>query len=892
MTIILFTSPEATLDTAGGKGANLARLTRTGFEVPPGFILSTEAYRAFVRENNLQPVIKSTLDNLTADDRGALEQASARIRAVFSLGKMTVDTESAIRTAYVNLNGAPVAVRSSATAEDLPDLSFAGQQDTFLNIIGEDELLKAVVNCWSSLWTARAIGYRMRNHIPHTDAALAVVVQEMVKSDVSGVLFTANPLTGLLSESVIDATFGLGESLVSGQVEPDHFVVDTASGAITGKTIGAKKVSTRGKAGGGVETIPEDSGVRRTLSEADIQRLSAIGSQIQKEYGNPQDIEWALVGGKLFILQSRAITTLFPLPASDGFTIWFSFGAVQGVLAPITPLGSDTFRNVFTGGAQMFHVDIPYDQQKVLVPAGERLWIKVSDLLRHPLGKRIFSALLGYIEPSIGQILRRLADEPQLGAGSGRVKLSTVWRLMRFALPILVSFARNVHNPEKARADFDELIKQELEKTQVIVSGDIYTHLAQRIDFIKLRMTNAFPAILPRFIPLFGPGIGMLNLLTRLTTDSAGTDHGLSMLVLDVTRGLPNNVTTEMDLALWDTAKQIRADAASLADFISTDAPALSAHYLARTLPDTAQTAIAAFMSRYGARGVGEIDIGQPRWSDDPTPIMQTLQSYLQITEPDAAPDVQFARGQKTAENAIEQLAAVVRKQRGGWVKEKLVRFAARRIRVLMGAREAPKFYAVRMIGVARKELILSGGELMKDGVFDQAEDIFFLQIHELEAISKHESRDWKTIIASHRAAYEREMRRRQIPRVLVSDGRTFYGGIGAETDSGNVITGSPVSAGVVEGVVHVVLDPGSTQLAPGEILVCPGTDPAWTPLFMAAGGLVMEVGGMMTHGSVVAREYGIPAVVGVHQATTRLKNGQRIRVDGTVGRIILLEEQ
>ncbi len=890
MTIIPFTSPEATLDTAGGKGANLARLTRAGFDVPPGFIISTEVYRAFVGANSLQTVIQSAVENLAADEAGALEQASARIRTAFSAGKMTVETESTVRTAYGNLNGVPVAVRSSATAEDLPDLSFAGQQDTYLNIIGEGELLKAVINCWSSLWTARAIGYRMRNHIPHNDAALAVVVEEMVRSDVSGVLFTANPLTGLLSESVIDSTFGLGEALVSGQVEPDHFVVDTASGAIISKTLGAKKVSTRGKAGGGVETIAEDAGARQTLSDTDIRQLASLGSQIQKEYGTPQDIEWARAGGKLFILQSRAVTSLFPLPASDGFTIWFSFGAVQGVLAPFTPLGSDTGQCVFTGGAKIFGVQVAYDAQTVLVPAGERLWIKVSDLVRHPLGRRVFSALLGFIEPSIGKILRGLVDEPQLGAGKGRFKLSTARRLAGFALTMLGRFARTLHNPEKARADFDQLIERELSTAHITVSGDMHARLAQRLDFMKGRMSAAFPMLLPRFIPVLGPGMGILNLLTHLTTESSGTDHGFSMLALDVTRGLPNNVTTEMDLALWDTATAIRGDAASLAVFTCTDAPLLALRYANGALPEAAQKAIAAFMSRYGMRGVGEIDIGQPRWRDDPTPIMQTLQSYLQITDPNAAPDVLFARGQKTAEEAIEQLAAAARKQRGGWFKEKLIRFAARRLRILLGVREAPKFYAVRMIGIVRQELLESGKELTEAGVFERPDDIFFLHISELESLSRNESRDWKDIIAGRYTAYEREQRRRQIPRVLVSDGRTFYEGIGAETDTGDVITGSPVSAGVVEGIVHVVLDPRGTQLAPGEILVCPGTDPAWTPLFMAAGGLITEVGGMMTHGSVVAREYGIPAVVGVHQATIRLKDGQRIRLDGTAGKILVLD--
>jgi pyruvate,water dikinase len=267
---------------------------------------------------------------------------------------------------------------------------------------------------------------------------------------------------------------------------------------------------------------------------------------------------------------------------------------------------------------------------------------------------------------------------------------------------------------------------------------------------------------------------------------------------------------------------------------------------------------------------------------------MHTLQSYLSIA-PEFAPDVVFARGERAAQAAIEKLAAEARGQPGGWLKEKLVRAAARRIRLLMGARESPKFFAIRTMGIARRALLEVGQEFVEAGAIDRPDDLVFLQLSELESLSRNETRDWKALIAERRAAYERELRRPQAPRVLVSDGRAFYEGLGAETEGDDTIIGSPVSPGVAEGFVRVVLDPRHTQLAPGEILVCPGTDPAWTPLFMAAGGLVTEVGGMMTHGSVVAREYGIPAVVGVESATVRLKTGQRVRVDGTTGRVMVL---
>jgi phosphohistidine swiveling domain-containing protein len=343
-----------------------------------------------------------------------------------------------------------------------------------------------------------------------------------------------------------------------------------------------------------------------------------------------------------------------------------------------------------------------------------------------------------------------------------------------------------------------------------------------------------------------------------------------------------------MDLELWRTATVLEADSPSAQVFHQADATRLARDYLTEALPPAAQASITHFMDKYGMRGVGEIDLGQPRWHEDPTPVMNTLQSYLQI-DPDLSPDATFARGEQVAQAAIDQLAADARRQHLGRLKEKLVRAAARRIRMLMGLRESPKFLAVRMMGIARRAMLEAGKEFSAAGTIDHPDDLSWLLLSEWEALARDESCDWRALVAKRRFAFQSELRRRQVPRVLVSDGRAFYEGIGAETDTGETITGSPVSPGVVEGIVHVVLDPRGAQLAPGEILVCPGTDPAWTPLFMTAGGLITEVGGMMTHGSVVAREYGIPAVVGVHQATLRLKDGQRIRLDGLEGKIVVV---
>ena len=891
MVVFPFTSPDVTLEKAGGKGLNLVRLTRAGFQVPRGFIISTDAYLAFVESNRWLPMIRSAVENISAEDSSALEKTSAQIRAAFSLGLMPPDIESAIRKAYADFNATPVAVRSSATAEDLPDLSFAGQQDTYLNVIGEDELLKAVIQCWSSLWTARAIGYRLRNQIPQNEAALAVVVQEMIPSEVSGVMFTANPLTGLRSETVIDATFGLGEALVSGQVEPDHYVVDTITNQIRSKTLGAKEVATRSAAGGGVETSREQASTQQALPDSEIVKLAKLGKSIQNEYQFPQDIEWAFAKEKLYVLQSRAITSLFPVPeeCSDPLFVWFSFGAVQGVIGPLTPLGQDTIRTIFSGGAKLFGAESNIDQIRVLTTSGERIWINITDIIRHPVGRRVVGELLGFIEPGAAQAMRPLMNDARLGAGTGTFKFSTLRRLAKFFLPVAGNAIRNSHNPEAARARLDRAIDDYLRVLSIPPAQDKFGRLANVGAFIRKYMAHIFQYLLPKFVALFAPSMASLNVLSQFARQDDTGDHGFSMLALETTRGLPKNVTTEMDLALWTTAQAIQADSESLELFSASDAATLAGRYRDGTLPAAAQNAVAHFMDRYGMRGVAEIDLGQPRWRENPTPVMQTLKSYLQIDE-NSAPDILFQRGQQAAEAAIEKLAQRARAQTGGWFKEKMVRGAARRVRAMMGARESPKFFAVRVLGVARKALLETGHEFAEAGIIDRAEDLAFLRLSELEALSRNEPRDWKALVAERRAVYERESRRRQVPRLLVSDGRAFYEGVGASTDTSDLITGSPVSPGVVEGVVHVVFDPHETQLAPGEILVCPGTDPAWTPLFMAAGGLITEVGGMMTHGSVVAREYGIPAVVGVHQATSRLKSGQKVRVDGTTGKISILE--
>ncbi len=884
-------SAEATLGSWGGKGVNLARLARAGFAVPPGFVLGTDAYRRFVVTHGLESTIADACRGLDPADAAALEAASATIRAAFAVCGVPDAVAAAVRSAWWEAFApdAAVAVRSSATAEDLPDLSFAGQQDTFLNVVGVDATLEAIVGCWSSLWTARAIGYRIRNEVPQDDVSLAVVVQRLVPAEVSGVLFTANPLTGARHEVVIDATFGLGEALVSGQVEPDHMVVDTATGRIT-RTLGAKAVTTTRLDGGGVATSTGFADARPALSDDQVRELAELGRAVAAAFGGPQDLEWAIAGGAIQLVQSRPITSLYPVPAGDANALWFSFGAVQGLLQPITPLGRDVLNQSLSAVTTLVGPRADLAASGLLQPAGERLWIRFDRIVRHPWGGRVLPRLLPAVEPGSAAILAGLVRENGWGSPHGLPGVGTLRGAGRLAAMVLPRVAPTLADPtsrrESAQAKVDVIVADcAALLAPAVAVEDPEARLTARVRLTRRALADAVPRVFRAFLPVMAPGMGLLAAL-----HGAASEEGerARVLVLEVLRGLPGNVTTEMDLALWRVAAGIQSDADALAAFETVDPETLAARYAAGDLPGVAQSGMAGFLAAYGMRGVGEFDLGQPRWREQPVDVVRSLQSYVRITDPDKAPDVVFARGAAAGERAAEQLVDLLA---GHGVlagaRRARLRFMVDRVRRLVGIRETPKFTLVRLFGLVREQLLASGGDLVDAGVLDRADDVFYLHLDELERLGGEAVEPWRAVVAARRQVAAREQRRRQVPRIIAGDGRAFYEGLGSGDAA---MSGSPVSPGVVEGTVRVVFDPQASHLRQGEILVCPGTDPAWTPLFLSAGGLITEVGGMMTHGSVVAREYGIPAVVGVHEATSRLATGQRIRLDGTSGAITLLD--
>ena len=888
------------LPLVGGKGANLGEMTQAGFPVPPGFCVTTAVFDQFITASQQATQLYASLDSIEPNDLEATRKIGQQIRDDLRTVPVPEESAAAIITAWQALGrDHAYAVRSSATAEDLPDASFAGQQDTYLNVRGEEELITAVRNCWISLFTDRAILYRLQNGFDHRQVSLSVVVQQMVLPDVSGIMFTADPMSGDRNITSIDASFGLGEALVAGLVSADLYKVDRRNYTVTDMQIADKQLAIRPLPDGGTftETLTGSARTAQVLSTAQAIILAEIGDRIACHYGQPQDIEWALTQGKFTILQARPITSLFPIPEralrtekeTGELQMMFSFASVQGVMGPITPLGQDTLQTLLTRAGRMFNMaDIDLHTQRLAWTSTERLWINFTAVVRHPIGRKIIQKAFPMIDAEAANAIEANWNDSSFIPSPDWFKPQTFQRIGFFMRPVAARIIRAMRHPDITRDQYRQEAEGYLAEIQT--GFEALPTLREQLDFFygtEGIIPNAFPFMFPRLLPSIAGGMSSLALLTKLSADLPPDAPD----PLIFTRGLPHNVTTEMDLTLWQTAKTIQADKPSAILFNETNSNALSDAYLAGELPLIAQTAVSQFMFQYGMRGLAEIDIGQPRWRENPAHIMQVLQSYLQINDPSKAPDVMFARGAAEAEAAIEPFQTAVRATKYGEIKAKLVPPVVYRLRALSGGRELPKFMIIRIFGIVRQGLLESGQALTAQGIIQQPEDIFYLKIDELYALAAGEERDWIKLIADRKTTAAKEKERRLIPRLLISDGRVFYEGVGGKTavaEDGTLV-GNPVSPGIVEGIAHIVFNPHESQLEPGEILVCPGTDPSWTPLFLAAGGLITEVGGLMTHGSVVAREYGIPAVVGVNNATMLIQTGQKIRVDGSTGLITLL---
>lgn len=857
----------ADLARVGGKGANLGELTRAGFPVPPGFCVTTDGYRAFLAACPAD--VLGALDGLDADV-ARVRVAGARVREGLLAVPMPAEVADAARAAWEALGADhPVAVRSSATAEDLPDASFAGQQDTYLNLRGADAVLDGIRRCWVSLFTDRAILYRIQHGFPHADVSLSVVVQRQILPEVAGILFTADPITSNRSIVSIDAGFGLGEGLVSGRVSADQFHVDRRTGRLVHKRIADKALAIRPRPDGGTVEEALADPTAPSLSDAQAEALAALGVRIEAHYGQPQDVEWCVASGEVFVVQSRPITTLYPVPSpapppdsvARGLHVYVSWNHVQAMTDPMPPMARSliVLANPLGKGGRAT-IDTKY-----MASAGGRLYHDATELLRIPLVARYAPKLVENSDPLMGRALADVVARPGFVAGGRWTDtVALAWAGIVRAAPVLARMVGHLvlGRPE----DKVPAVAAALDRT---LAGWEARIAAAPAGAARLRVVRAMVwQILPDIdatLSLIFASAAANDALRALTGDK---DRVAAML-----RATPHNVLTEKDERLAAIAELARGDGAAAAWLRD---PPPGAATLAG-LDGPVRAALAAWFDRFGDRAPGEVDVSRPRYREDPRPIWRALAALL-----DGPPGAFAAQQARYAAEAAAASAAFAAK---GVVYGRLARVG----RHLFAAREQPKFYWLRVIGVARRALQDEGARLAASGALADAAHVWALTLDELVQLADGDA-SVAALVPARLAAHRRD-EGLEAARVLTSDGEVVVARhAGGDAPEGAWV-GVSASPGVAEGVARVIHDPATETLQPGEILVAAYTDPGWTPLFPLAAGLVMEVGGQMTHGSVVAREYGIPAVVCVPGATRVIRDGQRIRVDGDRGWVVAVAD-
>jgi len=838
---------------AGGKGANLGELSRIqDIRVPAGFVVTTDAFRRIMAE---APPIDDRLDRLSRldpDDRQAIRALSAEVRRTLEGIAIPGDLAAAITRAVIRLGEQDAcAVRSSATAEDLPGASFAGQQDTYLNVVGPTAILKHVSRCWASLFTERAVTYRLRNGFGHRKVQMAVVVQRMIFPQAAGVLFTADPVTSNRKVVAIEATLGLGEALVSGLVNVDVYKV--REGEVVAKAVVAKA-----GAAGEVREQP-------ALTDAQIVRLAQLGRRIEAHFGMPQDIEWCLVDDGFQIVQSRPVTTLFPIPAASdqGNHVYVSVGHQQMMTDPIKPLGISVWQ--LTAGRPMLE-------------AGGRLFVDVTRDLGSPASRAGLLAALGRSDPLIGDALRTILDRgdfipalPDEGPDGGGTPA--------YSAPATI---------ETDPAIVDELVERGQAAIVTLkreIQGKSGSALLDFIvaDLAELRRSMFTPQSLQAILA------GMQA--TWWLNEQLQAWLGEKNVVDTLTQSVPHNVTSEMGLALLDVADVIRPHPDVVAflqhaedeDFLD-GLPALAGGLEARD-------AIRAYLDKYGMRCVGEIDITRPRWSERPAALVPMILGNIKNFEPGASKR-RFEQGRQEAWQKEEELLARLRalpdgEGPDGKRKADGAKRMIDRLRTFIGYREYPKYHMISRYFIYKQALLKDAERLVQAGVLRDREDIFYLTFAELHDVVRTNKAD-DQLIRQRKEAF-RSYWALTPPRVLTSDGEAVAGTYRRGDVPAGALVGLPVSAGTVQGRARVILEMAEADLEAGDILVTAYTDPSWTPAFVAIKGLVTEVGGLMTHGAVIAREYGLPAVVGVEHATRLIRDGQQIRLHGTDGYVEIL---
>ena len=900
------------LELIGGKGRSLAKMSNAGFNVPSGFHLTADAYRAFVAENNLQDQIVSLAKPALDNGWVTFEPASAAIQKLITSCEISEAIASQLRQAYASLGSDPaVAVRSSANAEDLPGLSFAGQQETYLNVKGGNALLKAVRNCWASLWTAQAISYRHENDIEQGSVAMAVVVQIMVPADVAGILFTANPATGERTEMIVNASFGLGEAVVGGQVTPDTFVVDRESKNVKETMIGPKEqmIVSDGEQGTKLTDVKVADRDQSSLSDALLNDLVELALKVEKNYdGLPQDIEWAIVDGKISMLQSRPITNLPPPPLE------VEWNPPEEIPALVR---RQIVENIPDPTCELF----------------DELYIRYS--LRWDRTKEVsmYSTLHGFAFQIMGGGgITGTKEEWRADIRSGREKVAASPEGMAQEKHDLDLFVSELSDDD--RAEFqkmaDELNSDNLPNAVTVPESNDPTYTAFHKTFTndnqhrdwRERAMPELEAATAKWAALDIAGASDATLMEGIRelteaegwywSGNGGHTFGVAKSVDDqlqcfLRENLPDhNFTSGQFLsgfksrimqandALFEIAKVLRADEELKLLILATPAHRLMGELEARS--DTKQILkdIDTYLQKYGHQGYS-LDFCEPTQQEDPSALFVTLKNMVRREDYDPKQHEQEANRKK--EKALKDIGELLEGLQCWQFRYRLW--------------FANKYYPMReescfVLGMAWPALRPMAAELgrrmVEVGTFKQPDDVYHMYTAELEEAMKSRADNKAKPELGELAQERRELRERRKrlhppgtcpPEASEMPGIAFKETQIKNDDSSDTLMGIPVSPGTITAEASVIMNPSEfSNMVPGSILVCPMTSPAWTQLFAHAQGLVTDIGGILGHGSIVAREYGIPAVVGTGNGTQRIKHSQLIEVDGDSGTVKLLEEE
>ena len=812
---------------AGGKGAHLGALVRSGYRVPDGFVVTTDAYAAAVRALPLSSQF-STLDDRTSPQE-ALQTAGSAIRSAILEAPFPEALRALVLEAHADLGSGPVAVRSSSTAEDLPGAAFAGQHDTFLNVIGQAEVVDAVRRCWASLWTDRAISYRRRLGLRSADVRIAVVVQRLVEAEVAGVMLTANPVTGARDEIVVDASTGLGEAVVSGMVTPDHYRLDR-EGRVLECLMGDRRVVIRGTPGGGV-VHDTASGVRPTrLADPVLAELALVGEGIDALFGRPQDIEWALAEEEVWVIQARALTALPPPPLALS-RVQRRIGPQLLEMLPIRPY--------------------PLDMSMWIQPGLGRM---VERMLDEMLGVRVdFARVLPEVD---GVVDRFVPPTP-------RPTLKVLTALYRDVRRIRRNAAEDWTRDGRF-ADFDRRIRQlDGEDLTALGWAEVATRARRALDAV-----DTITDLRIDYLPRAGASVVRLRLVLKLLRR---TELYASLVQGTRTR------TQDANRALEELAARVRADDRLVSAFASLDAEALDSH-LRRPEFAHFRRALEEFLGEYGHRETSSaLLISAPTWSDSPPTVLGAIEALVE--EPSGE-----SPGQGQRQDVMERLLRhpVLRRARPrSWAVR-----AVESARAGIALREDTHFHATRALPVLRRAALELGRRLAEAGALDRPEDVFHARFEELEQLPDPREAPTATRAQLRETVRTRAGRRAELDGAPLISTATLFPDRAGQGDA--LVRGTPAGGGRATGPVRVVHEPAEFgRLRAGEVLVCPYTNPSWTSLFQRAAAVVVDTGGSASHAAIVARECGIPAVMGTGTGTTTLRDGRMVTVDGDRGVVV-----